>query len=546
MTSKGASSGGKGASERDAVYERLMSRTDLAGLDDAQALDHVGKLTDLSLDLRRRAGLERAVALSAELQERELSKAVRATSHYFLGNAWASLRSLSDRDRRDWEQPELEREVFHHRMALRDEATSYALPKQRAAQMLTNLGNTMSEVGRPVEAVEYWNHALLRFPGFPMAIGNKGYGLYLYASHVHDDGHRALMMKLAHADLREALSPERRHYLQGNAAEVFAWARAKIESYLADEYLSTARDLDDPPIGGSEEEIAYRRWCLDKCLFLNSLNDLGPYAVAAADVMLLPGFVTEFGVGPTGPAIQGLYNQMKQEYVSARYLYYEGVTSPRSVHFSDKDVKLYDTLDYPAYSLAVEKTKAAFRMAYSITDRIAFFLKHYLRLSVAEDKATFRNVWYRGGVRKRGLEPGVECASNWPLRGLFWLGKDLYEDDPGFKDALEPDARDLRAYRNALEHRYLKLSEELWRGSRDRADEARHEVLKELDDDLALLRNRSDFERKALRMLKLARAALVYLCLAVYAEEGRRERDRGSDTFVPSMEAPILDDWRKA
>lgn len=235
---------------------------------------------------------------------------------------------------------------------------------------------------------------------------------------------------------------------------------------------------------------------------------------------------------------------MKQEYVSARYLYYEGVAS-RSVHFSDKEVKLYDTLDYPTYSLSVEKTKAAFRMAYSLTDRIAFFLKHYLRLSVAEEKVSFRNVWYRDGERKKGLDRVVEGAPSWPLRGLFWLSKDLHEDDPNFKGSLEPDARDLRAYRNALEHRYLKLSEELWRGSRDRADEDRHEALKQLDDDLALLRNRADFEHKALRMLRTVRAALVYLCLAVHEEENRRGAERGPDEYVPPIEAHVLEDWRK-
>lgn len=36
-----------------AVYDRLISRTDVAGFDDAQALDHIGELTDLYGQLRR-------------------------------------------------------------------------------------------------------------------------------------------------------------------------------------------------------------------------------------------------------------------------------------------------------------------------------------------------------------------------------------------------------------------------------------------------------------------------------------------------------------
>lgn len=544
MVCESVSHDGRDDTEREVAYERLMTQQNLVALDDDQALEHVGKLTDLSLDLHRKEGLERAITLSEELQQRDLSDEDRSTLQYFLGNARANLRVLSDGDRKAWEQPELEREIFHHRMALRDELTTYGLPQQRAAQMLTNLGNSMSEVGRPVEAVEYWNRALQRLPGFPMARGNRGYGLYRYASHVHDDGHKALMMKAARSDLREVLSAEKRQYLQGNAGEVFAWAKARIESFLTEEYLYAEFDLDDYSVGDSEEEIAYRRWCLAKRLFLNPLNDLGSQAVAAADVMVLPPIVTHFGQGPTASAIQGLYNQMKQEYVSARYLYYEGVTS-QSVHFSDKDVKLYNTLDYPAYSLAVEKTKAAFRMAYSITDRIAYFLKHYLDLSVDEGKVNFRNVWYRKGVRDAGLDPGVERSQNWPMRGLFWIGKDLRQKEPGLQDALEPDATDLKDFRDELEHRYLKLSQEQWSGARDRAKERRRELWEDLDDNLALLRNRSDFEKKALRMLQIVRAALIYLCMAVHAEEDRRERNRGPDHQVLSVEAHFLkDEWK--
>ncbi|MDX5595492.1 LA2681 family HEPN domain-containing protein [Pseudovibrio sp. SPO723] len=42
-----------------------------------------------------------------------------------------------------------------------------------------------------------------------------------------------------------------------------------------------------------------------------------------------------------------------------------------TAHFSDKDVALYNTLDYPSYALAVEKARLAYRMEYSLFDKIA-------------------------------------------------------------------------------------------------------------------------------------------------------------------------------
>jgi hypothetical protein len=524
----------------EATYDRLVARRDLLGLNDDRALEHIGVLVDLSGDLRRREGLEHAVKLSEELQRRDLSADRRATSHYFLGNAWANLRVLAGEDQGEWEQPELEQEIYHLRMALRDEVVPDLRP-ERVCQILTNLGNAMSAVGRPVEAIQYWDRAVQRLPSFSMALGNRGYGLFYYAASVHDDGHKALMLKFAHTDSQEALSPEKRQYLEGNAYEAFEGIRTNIESSLTAEYLAEDAKLEDFPLGDSEQEVAYRRWCLAERLLLNPLNDLGPHAIAARDVLLLPPVVTHFGKGPTGPALLGMYNQMKQEFVSARYLYYEGITSD-AVHFSDKDVRLYDTLDYPAYSLAVEKTKVAFRMAYSVLDKIAYFLKHYLDLSIRERDATFRKVWYREGRRRNGLEPVAADTRNWPLRGLFWLSKDLHEDDPGFQETLEPEAHELRDLRHALEHRYLKLSMELGWKPLDWPKVARSEVLDALNDNLALLRNRLDFERKALRMLKMVRAAMVYLCLAIQWEEDRRARARDANQPVPQMEALVLDD----
>ena len=47
-----------------------------------------------------------------------------------------------------------------------------------------------------------------------------------------------------------------------------------------------------------------------------------------------------------------------------------GPTFFRSVH----------TLDSPAYSLATEKMRAAFRVAYSILDKIGFFINDYFAM----------------------------------------------------------------------------------------------------------------------------------------------------------------------
>jgi len=519
----------------EATYKSLISVENLKGLKAEAALEHIGLLVDLSLDLRQTDGLERAIRLSEELQKRQLTAGQSATLHYFLANAWANLRSLSRADSDqvwDWEQEEMEKEIFHLRSALKEEGFRQ-LPKERKCQVLTSLANLLDHIGRFVEAIEYWNKALDVAPAYGVARGNRGIGLVNYARVLYDQGHAAVFFKYAHADLKTALLS----VLHEDVRKAFDEHRMRIESVLTPQDTDKDVDLYGFPLGASEREVQYRRWCLENRLFLNPLNDLGPYPIAARDVLTTPSIVV--GINE-GPYYTGFFNQMKQEFVSARYLYYDGIDAEQP-HFSDRDVFLYNTLDYPSYSLAVEKMKSAFRMSYSLFDKIAYFLNHYLGFSIPKKSVNFRTFWYTSQRKDKGLRQDLQQGQNWPLRGLFWLSKDLFEDKPGFKESIEPDAQELHDIRNHLEHKYLKLHEDLWPGSPSDNDEASLA----LADTLAFSICRREFEAKTLRLVKMTRAALIYLSLAIHCEEQRRAKERGPDSVVPGVPLDVWkDEWK--
>jgi hypothetical protein len=175
-------------------------------------------------------------------------------------------------------------------------------------------------------------------------------------------------------------------------------------------------------------------------------------------------------------------------------------------------------------------------------DKIAYFVNDYLALGIPDHRVSFRSLWYEQGDRRKLLRPDLRQRENWPLRGLFWLSKDLSEDAPGFREALEPDARDIALIRNHLEHKYLKLHDELWCGPGD----ADAKVLSFLTDSLAKSMYRSDFAAKTLRLMKAARAALIYLSLAVRREELSRESSRDpSKIIVPNPLDVWEDDWKR-
>ena len=524
----------------ESEFQSLLEVESVDVLDAEAALNHLARLIDLAFFFKHVDGTKRALEVGEEITKRSLTPAQTAILDYYLSNAWSNRKQLErpvGHDEWKWEQPEVEKQIIYLRRALGSDGFQ-ELDALRRCQILTNLGNLLNTVGRFVEAIGYWDKALAILPSFGMAQGNRAYGLITYANALYDTGQQPIFLRHAHAGLRTALSskPDDVCGVDQWARDIFKEKLAWLEATLMPEFLSQGTQMDDFPLGDSEDEIKYRRWCLRRRLFLNPLNDLGPYSIAARDVLTTPSIVVELG---EGMHFQGFYNQLKQEYASARYVYYEGTTST-TPHFSDKDVLLFNTLDYPCYSLAVEKVKIAFRMAYSLLDKVSFFLNHYLALGIPKRRVGFRSFWYAGQERQRGLRPEFETCDNWPLRGLFWLSKDLYENTPEFRECLEPDAQELDVVRNHVEHKYLKLHENLWAGPSDEGT-----VFGVRPDTLAFSVYRSHFTAKALRLLEITRAALIYLTLTIHAEEKKREQARPKKGLVLPMLADTWEDeWK--
>jgi tetratricopeptide (TPR) repeat protein len=513
------------------AFQRLMSIPTVQSADTDEALRCIGQLIDLSGDLDREAGWAHALNLCDEI-ETQLTSPQRALLNYFRANVWAGryeARRWGGAATSGWEQPDLEKEIFFLRRALLEPELS-ALGTERRCQILTNLANAFNTIGRFVEAIEYWTDALNLQPHFGMALGNRGMGLYSYARSVYDHSHALLLLRAAHRDLDGALLPANCATIHASARKQFADAGREIRRLLRSARAAQEIDADAHSLGRSKGEQRYRRWCLQNRLFLNPLNDLGSHAIAARDVFFLPSHRADLEDQPT---FIGFFNQLKQEFASARFLYYDGITSDRP-HFSDRNVRLLDTLDYPIHSLAQEKVRLSFRAAYSIFDKIAVFLNANLVLKIDPRQIGFRTLWYEP-KRKKG-EPWqprsrFDDYPNWPLRGLFWLAKDLAVDVPDMREAIEPDARDLQLIRNHLEHKYLTL----------------HEIGPKSigGNDITYAISRLGFESKTLRLLKLARAALTYLSLGMHAEERQRQKQANGDAVVLPIELPLILDHFK-
>ncbi|MER9609981.1 LA2681 family HEPN domain-containing protein [Mesorhizobium sp. M0312] len=517
--------------ERDNLEK--LRECSISKLTDNASLDNIGTLIDASHDAGFARGADRAIYLLDELAKRKLDARHCAILEYFKANAWAVKEEIAgDRGSWAWEHPEREHQIF---ALLRAAAHPgfIELDVIRGCQILTNRANQLNVMGRFIDAIEGWDAALRIIPKFAMAQANRGYGLKHYAGLMADDRERAILLLHAHDGLIAATAADAVYDSIYPVALAQRFAD-EARTYAAAVDLNRIRELQDfdaPPLGRSKAERKYRQWCLDRRLFLNPLNDLGPHARAACDDLVLPPLSERFDERPgvvTPPPVVGFFKQMKQEYASARFMLYEGLHDTK-LHFSDLGVRLFDTLDYPMHSLAIERVRAAYRVAYSLLDKVAFLVDHYWKLGKIANRINFKNVWMAEG--KPRLLDRFKDYPNWPLRGLFWLSKELFDDQ--LKHTTGPDARELHDIRNALEHKFLQVHEGWARPFMWAAPTS---------DGLGLSIDSDLLETKALRVVKIARSALIQLALAIGVEERARARP---DTFIGSMSLFGLDDRRK-
>ncbi|KAF1687561.1 hypothetical protein B1992_02535 [Pseudoxanthomonas broegbernensis] len=270
--------------------------------------------------------------------------------------------------------------------------------------------------------------------------------------------------------------------------------------------------------------------------YAGSLYDPGHHAVMmiAAFESMLPSISAGMDEGPGPPAVIRHFNLIKQEFCAARYALYEGMNSA-GVHFSDRGVLLYNTLDYPTLGFAVERMKMAFRGAYAVFDKVAFLLNDYLNLGIPDRQVNFRNLWFVKGKGKT-LHPSLDGLANWPLRGLFWLSKDIHEE--GVREVTEPDARELYELRNHMEHKFVSVHDGFLRSMSPNSVEASESGIFDI--------SITDLITKTLRQLKLSRAAIIYLSLGIHVEEKRRFETRGSKMISVPMILPVWEDkWKR-
>lgn len=489
---------------------------------------------DTASDANDVQGLAEAIEIVTRFDREALTQIEQATLDFFAANAYAGLRHARN-EHSDWAwiQPTIDSEIYHLRSALnslRSLSTS-EIGTDLKLRVTTNLANALNHIGRFIEAIELWDQATSDNPGFSMAIGNRAVALYWYARYIEHGETRALFVKHSRAAFARAV-----------ALGVEDHANDHMERWL--EHLDSLANWDEvtPELptfrrGRSKIEQEYRKWCVRCRLVLNPVNDLMETADSLQDTLTLPPITVPVREGGAAlPSPYAIFNQLKQEFVAARFLVFEAIREQRSpLHFADRGVTLYDALDYRYYRLWVEKLKMAFLSAHAILDKVAYLINDYWKLNRPVRSVSFNSIWFSEMRPHPKISEVFSSSDNWPLRGLFSLSRDFYYQSMPNRP-LDPDARILHDIRNHIAHKYLRVHDSmLYSAEGERARNGREISFPVTETELAT---------QSVKLLKLVRSSLIYLSAAVAHEEIKKASILAPGAVASMPVTPVDDRYR--
>ena len=395
--------------------------------------------------------------------------------------------------------------------------------------LYTNYANALDHCGRKIAAIEQYKKVLSFHSDFGMALGNLGRVYHHYGILEYDDSHKDLFHYFAYHYLGKAIdcTDPNTHDAAKKCfkATMEAYAPEYIKNVLTSELSFNQYVYDNP------EELTYREWCLQSGLFLNTLNDLPVAELCfAGDVIQLPNMIV--GVHAK-PIFHGMFSQLKQEYIYARYIYYSTLSSGDEPHFADKETYIKAYTDYAQYSIRLEKLKTAFKTLYGMFDKIAFFLEHYFDLGIKERDINFRSIWQDSagfGKRKYHYKHTLDPNQNFALSSLYWISKDFFEK---FEDSPNPELKRIKDIRDSLEHKYVKINDSFFEGRTQK-----------YGDGLALYVSDKELYDVTFMLLKILREAIINLSLCVNIAEVPKREAAKDKLIMPMSLMDYEDDWK--
>lgn len=399
----------------------------------------------IGTETRNKELLEDAILLAEETIKRgHVDHEVLMQSYYNLGNACLSIMKIELRNG----------ESLYSLNNVWRKAHYYLLKVPYShlffVQAKTNLGNLMDEIGRPIEAINYYEAALKKNRQFGMARGNKAMTIQRLAA--ISDYHNAYLI-FAYKEYTKALKNSASiKKVSDNALDIFTEQRNHIHKIFSHQTkVSLDQSLHHPPRKRSRSKKFihfYRNFCVENDLYLNlHLQDRNSEAAASDPIIIKP--ITAIDDENRSIDLFFRLNEVKESFIVARYLLAQSQFTNQDTNKISQQTIFINPYDYSVSNLYVGLLKSAYKEAIGTLDKVAIFLNNYLKLHEKEDHLNldYRKIWYEKFKKENPICEQVLTNKNRHLHGLYSICMEINEIDGIIPKGL----------RNALTHRYLRV-----------------------------------------------------------------------------------------
>ena len=365
---------------------------------------------------------------------------------YSIGTAYGSISELNIDSDFDIKSKYIMLQIYYFRKAI---STSKIIDRYTdinvfinplLCSLYTNYANILDDCGRKQLAIQMYNESIRINPKFSMASGNLAISLERYRYYLNENEHFYFCKEIKRL-VENSISfsdPNRIDF----AEDIF------LELYNRYSHYDLAGKCTCKNIVTNNDSQDYQEWCLKNILFLNPLNDLQEMDLSILDDnLLLPSLLEKSDIRLK--KILSMFNQIKQEYVYARFLCYSS-KKLNKVHLADENVSLVNCFDYTQYSFRIEGLKTAFKTLYSLLDKVAMFINEYYILDSNPRRVNFHSIWNSFN----SLD--IILTKNIGLSSIYWITKDFDNEDNSL--TANPDSKRLKNIRNYLEHRFANIT----------------------------------------------------------------------------------------
>lgn len=435
-----------------------------------------------------------------------------ARFYYILGNCSHELFSYR---KMDWFSDELSKAVIFFRTALnaiRKIKTPTNDDLHLRSCIETNLGNNLSSQGRVFCCIPLWDNALKHKQNAVPIVSKATNELFL-ANQVYDPGHRNYHYFTAYQlinkglDRLDQLYPEQKNaYSAGSYLLDFkAWFEDtyKLEDF---DHYETFKERSE-----SRKQSDYLKWCGENRLFINDLNDVCMSEIVYKDIMGLPSFSQQINEALSmyeELMYHGNFDELKNEYCYARYLIFSAENIPNGTeHFFNKTYPHVEDMANTITNIKASQYKSAFRILYSLFDKIAYFISRFFALNEIDydNRINFERLFRKKNSEKKWQpHPKLKDSKNCFIHALFYILKDIrdVDDFSSVSHCLDPEAKAFSEIRNALEHRSLKIVDDF--GYELAQSDAAYRLLQleKLNNELQNIKVRLDNLKREIRLSK--------------------------------------------